>query len=55
MDALIILLVAGAAMALFAIAVMAIYTFLEAEQKNREIRRYVRKQIMKQLERDKEI
>jgi len=55
MDALIILLVAGAAMALFAIAVMAIYSLLEADQKKREIRRYVRKQIMKQMEREKEL
>lgn len=55
MEALIILLVFGMAMALFCIPVMAVYTILEAGDKEKEIRKYVRKQIIKQLERDKQV
>jgi predicted PurR-regulated permease PerM len=53
MESLIILLFVGIAMALFCIPVMAIYTFLEENDKKKEIRRYVRRQIMKQMEREK--
>lgn len=48
-----ILLIAGIAMSLFCIPVMAIYTILESDLKKKEIRRYVRRQIIKQMERDK--
>jgi hypothetical protein len=54
MESFVILLVAGVAMSLFSVVVMAIYTTLEADHKKMEIRRYARKQIMKQLEREKE-
>ena len=55
MEALIILLIAGIAMSLISIPVMAIYSVLEADHKKKIIRRYVRKQIMKQMEREKEL
>ena len=55
MDSLIILLLAGIGMSLFSIPVMAIYSILEADQKKKEIRRYVRKQIMKQMDREKQL
>jgi len=42
-------------MALFSIPVMAIYTILEADHKKKEIRRFVRRQIIKQMESEKQM
>jgi hypothetical protein len=53
MESLIILLVAGIAMSLFSTLIMAIYSALEADHKKNEIRRFARRQIIKQLEREK--
>jgi hypothetical protein len=55
MDGLFILFISAIAMALFSIPVMAICAILEAEHKKREIRRYVRRQIMEQMEREKKL
>jgi hypothetical protein len=53
MESLVILMIAGVAMSLFSIVVMAFYSILEADHKKKEIRRFARKQVMKQLEREK--
>jgi hypothetical protein len=55
MDALVILLMAGIGMSLFSTVLMAIYSYLEVENKKKEIRRYARQQIIKQMERDKQM
>ena len=53
MDIIILLLISGVAMSLFSTVIMAIYAILEADHKKKEIRRYVRRQIIKQMEREK--
>lgn len=53
MDFIILLLIAGVAMSLFSTVIMASYAILEADHKKKEIRRYVRRQIITQMEREK--
>jgi len=55
MDAFIILLIFGIAMSLFATLALAICVVLEHDYKIKKIRRYARQQIMKQMERDKQL
>jgi predicted PurR-regulated permease PerM len=55
MDALIIFLIAGTAMSLFLIPVVAIYATLEADYIEKEMRQFARKQIMAQMEREQEL
>jgi hypothetical protein len=54
MDSIVILMVAGVAMALFSTVVMAIYTYLENDNKKKEIRKYARRQIIKQMKYEQE-
>lgn len=53
MDSFVILLIAGIGMSLFSALIVGMYAILEAENKKKEIRRYVRKQIIKQMEKEK--
>ncbi len=55
MDSLVILLIAGIAMSLFSALLMTIYSFLEEDYKKKEIRRYARRQIIKEMEREKQL
>jgi len=55
MDSLVILLIAGIAMSLFSALLMAVYSFLEEDYKKKEIRRYARRQIIKEMEREKQL
>lgn len=54
MDILFYFLVAGGAMALFSIPVVALYSALEARSREKEARRYARKIIMEQLKQEEE-
>lgn len=55
MESLIILLITGIAMGLFAIPVIAISAALDADHKKKELRKYARQQIMQQMEREREL
>jgi predicted PurR-regulated permease PerM len=55
MDFIIIISVAGVAMALFSIVVMAFYAILEDDHKKKEYRRLARRQIIKEMEREKQM
>jgi hypothetical protein len=52
MEYIMLLPIAGIVMALFSTVVMAFYAILEDEYHKNEIRRYARKQIMRQLEQE---
>jgi uncharacterized protein YbcI len=55
MEFILILPLAGVAMALFSTVVMAFYAILEDEHHKKEIKRYARRQIIKQMEHQKQI
>lgn len=55
MDSIVIFIITAIAMSLFSIALMTLYSALEEDQKKKEIRRYARQQVMKELERDKKL
>lgn len=53
MEPIILLLAAGVAMALFSTLLMAAYTILEDDHRKKEIKRFVRRQIIKEMENSK--
>lgn len=55
MESLILFLIAGITMALFSIPLIAICAALDEGHKKKELRRYARKQILRQMEREKEV
>jgi len=55
MEYFIVIIITVIAMSLFSTAVMTIYSILEADHKKNEIQRYVRREIMKQLEQEKHL
>jgi hypothetical protein len=55
MDTFIIFIVAGIALSLFSIVLMIIYSILENDHRKKELRKYARQQIIKQMEREKQM
>jgi hypothetical protein len=55
MEYLFIVIITVIAMLLFSTAVMLIYAVLETDHKKKEIQRYVRREIMKQIEQEKNL
>jgi Na+-translocating ferredoxin:NAD+ oxidoreductase RnfG subunit len=55
LDFIVMLLVTGIAMALFSTVVVTIYTYLEEDSKKKEIRKYARQQIIKQMVNDEQL
>lgn len=54
MDILFYFMIAGVAMALFSIPVVALYSILETKEREKEARRYARKILMEQLKQEEE-
>lgn len=54
MDILFYFLIAGVAMSLFSIPVMALFSILETKERENEARRYARKILMQQLKQEEE-
>ena len=55
MEPIVFLFLAGIAMSLLSIPIMALYTILEDGERKNEIKRYARRQIMKQMDREKQM
>ena len=55
MDSFVILFITGIAMSLFSALLMGVYSFLEDDHRKKEIRRYARRQIMKELEQEQRL
>ena len=55
MEPFFIIIIAGVAMSLISVLLVAIYFILEADNKKKEIRRYARRQIIRQMELDKQL
>lgn len=54
MDFLFYFMIAGVAMALFSIPVVAVYSVLETKAREKEARRYARRVLMEQLKQEEE-
>lgn len=54
MDILFYFLIAGVAMSLFSIPVMALFSILETQEREKEARRYARNILMQQLKQEEE-